>query len=76
MPETPRPAVIQQFGRRLRALREATGLSQEDFARAAGIDRSYYSGLERGVRNPTLLQIARLAEALNVQPHELLLPTT
>lgn len=74
MPEAERHPAIQEFGRKLRTLREQTGLSQENFARANGFDRSYYSGLERGVRNPTLLQIVRLAEALGVQPHELLLP--
>lgn len=42
------------LGNRIRQLRRETGLSQEDFADKCGIDRSYMSGIERGVRNPTL----------------------
>ncbi|WP_447858833.1 helix-turn-helix domain-containing protein [Enterobacter ludwigii] len=42
------------LGDRIRALRREMGLSQEDFADKCGIDRSYMSGIERGVRNPTL----------------------
>lgn len=42
------------LGNRIRKLRRETGLSQEDFADKCGIDRSYMSGIERGVRNPTL----------------------
>lgn len=42
------------LGNRIRELRRETGLSQEDFADKCGIDRSYMSGIERGVRNPTL----------------------
>ena len=54
--------------------RKARGLSQEDLAFAAGIDRTYVSGIERGRRNPSLLMIARLAEALGVTPGDLLAP--
>jgi transcriptional regulator with XRE-family HTH domain len=61
------------FGVRLRELRRESGWgSQEDFAHHADMDRTYISGLERGVRNPTLDVIVKLARALGVEPAELL----
>jgi transcriptional regulator with XRE-family HTH domain len=53
--------------------RRALGWSQEELAERAGLDRTYVSGLERGVRNPSLLSQQRIADALGVQLHELLL---
>lgn len=47
-------SIKKLLGNRIRQLRRDTGLSQEDFADKCGIDRSYMSGIERGVRNPTL----------------------
>ncbi|EBG2839780.1 helix-turn-helix transcriptional regulator [Salmonella enterica] len=47
-------SIKKLLGNRIRQLRRETGLSQEDFADKCGIDRSYMSGIERGVRNPTL----------------------
>lgn len=55
------------FGSRLRALRTDRGWSQEEFAHRAELDRTYVSGVERGVRNPTLDVIARFAETLDVE---------
>lgn len=46
--------------------------SQEAFAHDVGLDRTYISGLERGVRNPTLDVIVKLARRLDVKPAELL----
>lgn len=54
--------------RRLRAEREMT---QEDFATDTGIDRGYISGVERGVRNPSVLVLERIATALGVDVAEL-----
>jgi transcriptional regulator with XRE-family HTH domain len=48
------------------------GLSQEKLAAVAGLDRTYVGGIERGERNVALINISRLAEALNVHPSELL----
>ena len=59
-------------GRNVRQARQAAGLSQEALAYKAGIDRTYVSGVERGVRNPTVTIIARLAEALGVAAADLL----
>jgi transcriptional regulator with XRE-family HTH domain len=60
-----------RFGRRVRALREAAGFSQEAFALRAGIDRSYYSVIERGRANVCLDTIAKIARALGVETAEL-----
>ena len=60
------------FGRRLRQLPLARGLSQEALAEVAGIDRTYVSSCERGKRNVGLENVHRLAAALGVGPDELL----
>lgn len=60
------------FGARVRELRLAAGLSQEKLAANAGMHRTYLSGVERGERNISLRNIARLARALDVSPAELL----
>jgi transcriptional regulator with XRE-family HTH domain len=51
--------------RNLRRLRVIKGVSQENLAVDAGIDRTYVSRLERGLENPTVVVLERLAEALN-----------
>lgn len=58
--------VRKKFGKQLRALREERGWSQEEFADRAGLHRTYVSAVERGVRNPTLSVIERLAKALGM----------
>ena len=55
--------------RRLRAERE---INQEDFATDSGFDRGYISGIERGVRNPSILVLERIAMALAVDVVDLL----
>lgn len=59
-------------GENLRGERERQGLSQEELAFRAELHRTYVSGVERGVRNPTVKIVARLAEALGVEPSALL----
>ena len=56
-----------KFGKRVRELRKERGWSQEEFADRCGLDRTYVSGIERGIRNPTLQIIGIIAEALNVK---------
>lgn len=60
------------FGKRVREIRFRKKLSQGDIARTLGVHRSYISGLERGMRNPSLLTIKKVAKALGVKPKELL----
>jgi transcriptional regulator with XRE-family HTH domain len=68
---TPREA----FGRALRRLREARGMSQEELAFRAGYSRQQVSLIERAAVNPTLDAIFLLSEALAVAPSELLQET-
>ena len=60
--------IPHEFGARVRALREAQGLSQEAFAEKCHLHRTYVGGIERGERNPSLKNIAALAAALGVSP--------
>jgi transcriptional regulator with XRE-family HTH domain len=62
------------FASNLRRLRAATGFSQEALAERAGLHRTYVSSIERAERNVSLENIFRLAEALGVDPRELLAP--
>lgn len=56
----------------MRRIRVAAGLSQDEIAVRMGVEQTYVSGLERGVRNPTLTTLERAAIALNVKITELL----
>ncbi|ATX62793.1 MULTISPECIES: helix-turn-helix domain-containing protein [Yersinia] len=56
-----------KFGKRVRELRKERGWSQEEFADRCGLDRTYVSGIERGVRNPTLEIIGMISSGLNVE---------
>ena len=64
--------ITKRLGRNLRRLREAKGLSQEQFAEEAGIHRTYVSDLERGSRNPTIRVVERVASALGVTASDIL----
>ena len=60
------------FGLGLRRTRGERGLTQQQLAGMAGLDRSYLSELERGMRNPTLTVQFRLADALAVRLSDLI----
>lgn len=60
-----------RFGKRVRELRQARGLSQEAFADLAGLHRTYMGGIERGERNVSLKNIEAIANALSVSLAEL-----
>jgi transcriptional regulator with XRE-family HTH domain len=62
---------LQEFGLHLKKLRLARGLSQEQLGLIAELDRTYISGIERGVRNVSLTNIFRIAQALGVSTAEL-----
>ena len=64
--------LLRKVGDRVRSIRAERGISQEDLAHRAGLDRSYMSGIERGVRNPTLLKLQAMARALKVPIRHLL----
>ncbi len=59
-------------GKNLKSYREQKGLSQEELAFDAGLHRTYVSGVERGIRNPTVVIVAKLATALDIAPSKLL----
>ncbi len=63
----------QAFAANLRRLRNAKGISQEDLAYEADVNRTYLSKLEKGVSYPGLEIIAKLADALGVEPAVLLM---
>lgn len=62
-----------QFGQRLVQLRKVRDWSQEHLSLESGLARSYLGGVERGQRNIALVNICRLAEALELPPSELLI---
>jgi transcriptional regulator with XRE-family HTH domain len=80
-PEIPTPAakqghnVARAFGAVLRAARVQCGLTQDRLGTLANLDRTYPSLLERGLRQPTLAMLLRLATALNVEPQRLVADT-
>jgi transcriptional regulator with XRE-family HTH domain len=61
----------KDFGAAIRRYRLERGLSQEQLAARAGLDRTYVGGIERGERNPSLKNIARIAAALRVPIRQL-----
>jgi transcriptional regulator with XRE-family HTH domain len=63
---------LARLGRNLRAHRVAEGLSQEAFAEALGVHRTYIGALERGERNLQVRTVERLADRLDVTVHDLL----
>lgn len=67
MRETPIVAVVV-FGQRVRERRAEVGLSHEKLAMVVGMDRAYVGGVERGERNVSIVNIVKLARALDVDP--------
>lgn len=63
---------LKEFGKRLRELRKYHRYSQESFALACGLDRTYIGGVERGERNISLINLTKIARALNTSTSELL----
>jgi transcriptional regulator with XRE-family HTH domain len=53
-----------RFGRAIRRIREEQGINQEEAAERCGLHRTYYSGIERGVRNVSVVNIERIAKGL------------
>ena len=68
--------VAELFGTTLRRIRREHGLSQEALAEATGLSTNYVGEMERGLKAPGLSVIVRLARALDVSVHDLLVDFT
>ena len=66
-----RTSAQQKLGKKVRELRTSHNLTQERLGEITGLDRTYISGIERGVRNPSLRNIEKLAKALKVSINDL-----
>ena len=64
----PMSTSLEIFGKTVRRFREGRGLSQEQLADLSNLHRTYIGGIERGERNVGLLNVVRIAKALNVLP--------
>lgn len=62
----------EQIGAVITRLRGEKGLSQEVLSGLAGLDRTHYSKIERGLRSPTIDTLFKIAHALDIPPHQLL----
>lgn len=60
-----------KLGSNIRRHRDMLGLTQEALAEKADLDQTYISGIERGLRNPGIINIAKLAKALQITTSEL-----
>jgi transcriptional regulator with XRE-family HTH domain len=60
------------LGQAIRELRKEAGFSQEGFADAVGLHRTYMGSIERGKQNLTIRNIVRVAQTLKMKPSELL----
>ncbi|MDB4659167.1 helix-turn-helix domain-containing protein [Akkermansiaceae bacterium] len=65
MDQDKHPALVQ-LGRNIRNYREEKGISQEELAHEAGLDRTYVGGAERGERNLTVLSLMKISKPLKV----------
>lgn len=63
---------IKEFGKRVREIRLKKGLSQGDVAKILKVHRTYISGIERGLRNPSLITMEKIAFALDINIKKLL----
>jgi len=66
-----RDSLLAALGRNVRRCRETKSLTQEKLAERASLDPTYISGIERGLRNPGIKNVARLAKALGLTTAEL-----
>ena len=66
-----RDKTLAAFGRNVARIRDERGFSQDKLAEKADLDRMYLSGIERGVRNPGIKVVIRLAHALGVTVDQL-----
>lgn len=65
---------LKKIGLKLKILRSLKGYSQDDIVSKLDVDKSYYSKIERGLSNPTLLYMKHISEILDVDLNELIDP--
>lgn len=65
--------ITEDLGKRIRELRQETGLSQEKFALKIGMDRTYFASVEAGKRNIAIVNIKKIADGLGVTLSELII---
>lgn len=63
--------ILKRLGNRIKELRIATGLSQEKFALKIGMDRTYFSSVESGKRNISIVNLEKIANGLDITLSEL-----
>lgn len=64
-------AVSKKIGQRIKSIREKKGITQEELALNAGLNRAYIGYIERGERNPSTETISKIARALKVSTKDL-----
>lgn len=64
--------VSKKIGQNLRKIRESKGITQEQLALSAGLNRAYIGYIERGERNPSTNTLVKIAKALKISPKDLL----
>jgi len=65
--------IKRAVGKRIKIVRQRSGLTQDQLAERVGLSPKYISGIERGVENPTMDNLLRLAKVLEVEPYDLFL---
>lgn len=63
---------LVELGKRIREYRNKIGISQEDFALIIGMDRTYYSSVEKGKHNITIMNLKKISDGLKITLSELL----
>jgi transcriptional regulator with XRE-family HTH domain len=66
-----RHPILVAFGSNVRRRRETQDLTQDQLAEKADLDQTYISGIERGIRNPGIKNVARIAKALGISTAKL-----
>ncbi len=64
--------ILTLFAKNLKACRQAKGISQEELALTAGFSRSYYTEIETGKRNPSLLNLVKIMNVLEIDANALM----
>jgi len=66
--------ILKAIGKNIRNIRQINKFTQEEFAYITGFSRSYYTEIETGKRNISILNFLKILKALNTEPNSVLLP--